>query len=251
MVRRKNAVHRLLPLLLLLVAAPRGWAGENEFEVGTFLSHYMWRGLRLSEGPVYQTSCTLGTKGFSFNAWGNYDFRAKTLNEIDLTVSYGRETKRADFETGLIHYAMIGSHDNDELYASVTGKGPFSPSLTAYFDVNMGKGAFLQASAGPSLKLSPKASLDLRVSAGIVVHDGFMGIPDSGREFSGFHNIEFLAALPIELNDHWSVRMQAGVTTPLSHNAREAICNASIWKPSQSNFPSTFLYGGLTFFYSF
>jgi hypothetical protein len=251
MICGKNAIYSLLVFLLLLSAAPHGWAQENEFEAGTFLSNYIWRGLRLSEGPVYQTSFTLAKRGFSFNTWGNYDFHEKRLNEVDLTFAYSRETKRADFEAGLIHYGMIDGHDTDELYATVTGNAPLSPSLTAYFDVNFGKGAVLQASVEHSLKVASRASLDLQATVAAVIHDGFMGVPDSGKEFAGLHDVEFLASLPIGLTPKWSLRMRVGVTVPLSQNARQAIRNASIWTSDENSFSTTFLYGGATLCYAF
>ena len=47
------AVVLMLPHVLL--------GGDLEFEAsGAGLSHYMWRGLRLSEGGVFQPSLTVG-----------------------------------------------------------------------------------------------------------------------------------------------------------------------------------------------
>jgi hypothetical protein len=36
------------------------------------LSHYVWRGLRLSDGFVMQPSAVVGVRGFSVNLWWNF-----------------------------------------------------------------------------------------------------------------------------------------------------------------------------------
>jgi hypothetical protein len=239
------------PLLAALAAiAPGLRAGENELEVGTLMSHYVWRGLRLSEGPVYQASVNLEKKGFSFNVWGNYDFRERRLSETDVTFSYHREIDKFTLATGFIHYAVTDQQDSDELYVGLGGDFPLQPEVTLYCDVNAGTGAFLQGSVGHSIALGPRISLDLKASVGAVFHNGFMGKPDSSAEFNGLYNAEILVACPIKLSDRWTLQAQFGASTPLGSNARQAIRNGSTWN-GQDSFNGTVLYGGATFTFSF
>jgi len=224
---------------------------EIDIEAGTFASAYMWRGIRLSEGPVYQSSVTIGSHDFSFNLWGNVDFDSGRFNEMDITVSYSRDVKKFSIGTGFIHYGTIDAPDSDELCASFSADYPFQPSIEAFFDINAGKGAFLRASAGHGFKLSPRVSLELKASMGIVFHDSFMGTPDSGEEFNGLHNAEVVIAFPIQISRGWAMKLQAGASTPLSHNARQAIVNGSVCDPGHRFCDGTVVYGSATFTYAF
>jgi len=251
MIIHRYSLRCFLFILTLAAIAPAVRAAENEIEVGTLMSNYVWRGLRLSNGPVYQASVTLATKGFSFNAWGNYDFHQGRVSETDLTFSYTRTFKKISLETGFIHYAIIKEHDSDEVYVDLYADCPLQPELALYYDINLGTGAFLQASVGHSIKLSTRASLDLKASMGVVFQDGYMGVPDNEQEFNGLHNAEILVSCPIKLRDHWTLTMQAGASTPLSSKARQAIRNGSIWDRAQGSFNSTIVYGGITVAFSF
>jgi uncharacterized protein (TIGR02001 family) len=225
-------------------------AVEGEFELGTVMSNYVWRGIRLSDGPVYQASATISAKGFSANVWGNFDFDAKKYNETDITLSYSRDIKKLSLEAGFIHYAIVDAEDSDEIYAGFSLDVLLQPSMKAYFDVNAGKGVFLQPSIGHSVEISKRASLDFKLNIGIAINDGYTGVRDSGQEYVAFHNAELNIACPIALSKHWNMKPQVGMTTPLSRAGREAIRNASVWE-SNDTFNGTIVYGGMTFSYSF
>jgi hypothetical protein len=248
---------RLGPKIVLFflfceVAFPwEAWPAEKEIEVGTLISHYVWRGIRLSEGAVYQSSVTVASRGFSLNVWGNIDFSSGKLNEADVTVSYSRDVKKFSVEAGLIHYGIFDGRDSTELFAGVAADCLLQPSLKAFFDVNAGKGAFLQASAGHSIDLSKRFSLDLKASVGVVFRNSFMGVPNSGQEFTGLHNAEVLVASPIDLGKGWEIRLQAGVSKSLSRNARQAIVNNSVCEPGRRFCNGTIVYGGASLTYSF
>jgi uncharacterized protein (TIGR02001 family) len=251
MIIHKYSPRCLLFILALAAIAPSVRAAENEIEVGTLMSNYVWRGLRLSSGPVYQASFTLAYKGLSFNAWGNYDFHQGRVNETDLTFAYARSIKKISLEAGVIHYGLIKEHDSDEVYVDLYADCLLQPEIALYYDFNLGTGAFLQASIGHSIRLSTRASLDLKASMGIVFQDGFMGIPDSEQEFNGLRNAEIQVSCPIKLAAHWALTMQVGASTPLSDKARQAIRNGSIWDPAQGSFNGSIVYGGITVAFSF
>ena len=245
-------VRACLTLMLILLGFPVvSRAAEIEMEAATLLSHYMWRGLRLSEGLVYQASVTASTRGFSLNLWGNYDFKAKKLSEADVSIAYNREFQKFDFEAGLMHYGIVEGEDSDELFANIAAKCPLRPAVSLSVDVNAGKGAFLQASAGHTAALTPRAKLDVTANLGFAVKDGFTGIPDDGRERTGFHHAELVISCPIKISSRWDLELKTGIMTPLGRNAREAIRNASVWDPSEGAFNGTTVYGGITLFLTF
>lgn len=247
---RGPQIHLVL-LLCILGLASGVFAAEKDIEIGTLMSNYVWRGIRLSEGAVGQSSVTVEAKGLSLNLWGNYDFTLDKLNETDITFSYSRDINKLNLETGLIHYAIVGGHDSDELFLGVAANCPLQPSLKAYFDVNAGKGAFLQASVGHSFILSSRVTLDLRASMGMVFHDSFMGLPDTGEEFTGLNNAEILVSCPFKLSTGWVLKLQTGASTPLSRNARQAIVYGSVGQPGQRFCNGTIVYGGATIAYAF
>ena len=224
---------------------------EIEIEAGTLFSNYVWRGIRLSEGPVYQSSVTAGYRGFSLNLWNNFDFDSGEFNEVDFTASYSRELKKFTFETGLIHYGNFDLPDSDELFVSVSADSRLRPSLEAVFDVNAGNGMFLRPSIGHTFELSPRILLELGMAMGIVFQDSYMGTPDSGEEFTGLHNAEITAACPIDLGRGWTLKLQAAASTPLSRSARQAIVNSSVCRPGERFCNGTIVYGGITFSHAF
>jgi hypothetical protein len=247
---RQKHVRMFILFIFLACLTAQAMAVEGELELGTVMSNYVWRGSRLSEGAVYQFSGTVSAKGFSANVWGNYDFDEKEYNETDLTLSYSKDIKKFSLEAGFIHYAMVNSQDSDELYAGFSFDVPLQPSFKAYFDVNDGKGAFLQPSIGHSVTISSRASLDFKLSIGINVNDGYVGVRDSGDEYVALHNAELNIACPVKLSKHWNLKPQVGVTTPLSRAAREAIRNSSV-REATEKFNGTIVYGGATLSYSF
>jgi hypothetical protein len=250
MTHRQKYVRMFILLILLAGLSAQAMAVEGGLELGTVMSNYVWRGLRLSEGPVYQFSGTVSAKGFSANVWGNYDFDSGKYNETDLTLSYSKDIKKFSLEAGFIHYAIVNNHDSDEVYAGFSFDVPLQPSFKAYFDVNLGKGAFLQPSIGHSVEISKRASLDFTLNVGIAINNSNMGVRDSDQEYVALHNAELNIACPVKLSKHWSMKTQVGVTTPLSRAAREAIRNGSVWESSDT-FNGTIVYGGGTLTYSF
>jgi hypothetical protein len=86
----------LLPAVLLFSQVLPGAekASGTTFEAsGTVLSRSMWRGIRLSEGGVFQPSLTVGHKGFSANLWANCQFDPKRWSEVDFTGAYAGEAR--------------------------------------------------------------------------------------------------------------------------------------------------------------
>ena len=77
----RNA-RRLLPLVLVVLwVAPPVLAQDPAAErppavssrvTADLLSHYVWRGLRLSDGVVLQPSAGVETHGFGVNLWWNF-----------------------------------------------------------------------------------------------------------------------------------------------------------------------------------
>jgi hypothetical protein len=238
--------HRLLLLLTVVLLLPQLLlAGDVEFEASSaVLSHYMWRGLRLSEGGVFQPSVTVGLKGFSANIWANYQFDPNRWSEVDFTGAYSGEKAKIKYEAGFVHYAVNEGLDSDEIYGSVGHSDILNPVFKIYVDVNAGKGSYLQAGLEPSVPLGKDFSLNFKAYAGYVLKNSYMGLNDAGGEFSNFYNADFQASLTIPLCKGLSLEPLLGYSTALSRNARQAIKNSSVSPHGQT------LYGGATLTFS-
>jgi len=235
----------LFVFTVVLLLAPTLQGGDMQCEAsGAVLSHYMWRGMRLSEGGVFQPGATLGAKGFSANLWANYQFDPGRWTEVDFTASYAGENGDFNYEAGFVHYAVNEGEDSDEIFGGIGHSNLLHPSLKVFVDVHAGKGAYLQAGLEPSVPLGKDISLNFKAFAGYVLKNSYMGVNDGGFEFSNFYNADFQTSLVIPLNKNFSLEPMIGYSTSLSRNARQAIRNYSVSPRGDT------LYGGATLAFS-
>lgn len=156
-----------IPLLALLPLA-----GEAQTTLGagaTGASHYVWRGITFTNASVVQPRLNLAHAGvagtFSVAAWGNVEPTTASspnalrqggthvgLNEWDLTAQWGRSFGFGTLASGWVGYrfnslssVISDVYDTDEVWASYRADSlPFSPSLTAYRDVGIVGGWYLE-----------------------------------------------------------------------------------------------------------
>ncbi len=229
-------------LLILLTIIPEVLpAQDKQFEVsGAVFSHYMWRGMRLSEGGVFQPSVTVGNNGFALNLWANYQFDPRRWSEADITASYTKEKDKYSYEIGYIHYGVNEGPDSDEIYTGMSHDDALKPSLYIYRDVNYGKGSYIQVGLEPAIPLGKKAALNIKAHAGYVLKNSYMGTNDEGKDFSNFYSADFQTSLTLPLGKRVTFEPMLGYSTALSENARQAIRNNSVTPRGQT------LYGGAT-----
>jgi hypothetical protein len=83
---------KTLTLLLMLTSGTLVSANDStkvDLSVGTDLvSHYVWRGLLLSNSPSIQPSMGITYCGFSFGSWASYSVSPSAFQEVDLYMSY-------------------------------------------------------------------------------------------------------------------------------------------------------------------
>ena len=232
----------LYVLLLVLLMVPQALTAQDSgFEASAAaLSHYMWRGLRLSENGVLQPSMTVSNKGFSLNLWANYQFDPHRWSEADFTASYATEKDKYRYEVGYIHYGVLNGPDSDEIFTGVSHTDAFHPSLQIYNDVNYGKGTYIQVGLEPSIPLGKKAAWTFKAHAGYVLKNSYMGTNDAGKEFSNFYSADFQTTLTLPLGKHLTLDPMLGYSTSLSRNARQAIKGSSVAPHGET------LYGGAT-----
>jgi len=185
-----------------------------------FSSRYIWRGFDLNpyRKPVIQPSLDwkIGQSGLSINIWSSLSFVSKEFNEVDLTLSYGKElTKGLLMETGLIHYAWYFTEDfefkddtSHEFFVSLGfPKIFFSPSLVFFYDFTVGDGFYTQLDIGYSLEVQKSFSAGLHSSLG---YNGGQWLAEGVD--AGFSDLNFSSSLVWDVgrlslgaSAHWTI----------------------------------------------
>lgn len=219
--------HTLILGVLALVLGSSGLTGTEAVGLSAstgLWSRYLWRGLRFSNGAVWQSNLACTYKAFTGSVWTNYDFKTDRLNEVDPTLNWAWTLGKVSMNAGWTHFGVLRGRDNDELYLSATlGECPLSPTLTWFQDMDYGKGSYAQLTLTHSFTLSPKLHLNLSANGGVVFKDRYMGLNAKGEEFTDLFSADLTASLPIALSDKVTLEPKLGYAFPLSSQGREAI----------------------------
>jgi hypothetical protein len=170
------------------------------------VSRYVWRGFDLlpDNHMAIQPSVSieLGKSGFTLDVWSSFalanraDF--KYSDEIDLTLSYDFAMPEGwELSAGFTHYGYWFAEDfsfkdatSQEVYATIARTDlPLSPTLSVYYDFNLGSGLYVTLGGSHELKVSEKASMEL---------GGLVGF--NSRQYidrTGFSDIDLYANLPL------------------------------------------------------
>lgn len=220
-------------------------------DLGIF-SQYIWRGLEQSyNSVVIEPSLTLGYQGFSFNVWGNLDTDRKLRNlethsskytETDMTLAYAKDLGPVKLGGGYIYYALDGTQDSQELFASATLNTLLSPTLSLYREIAHNPSWYANLGISQSVPVIDKITFDMGASAGYYYSDNsdFSEVKDPGTKYRAFHNGLLSAGFTIPVAQFLSVKPMIAYSFPLSGTADDYITATSI-----SNH-SSFVYGGVT-----
>lgn len=110
--------ERFWVFLALVPVFASGLSFESGFELSG-RSRYVWRGLRLSQGPVAQPAVWASFRGWTISTWANIPLGHKGdglgLNEPDLTVSYQQEILGFSLEPSAAGYFYADDWTKPEL----------------------------------------------------------------------------------------------------------------------------------------
>lgn len=80
-------------------------------------SHYVApMGYVLGKGPHNQTCVELNMKGFKLFGWSDYDFKAKSMIELDLGLRYTKKIKYTSMSAGLTYWNYPAGGEDDIAY---------------------------------------------------------------------------------------------------------------------------------------
>ena len=208
-------------------------ASSPGLEFGTdlaFVNKYVWRGMLLTDGPVFQPAATLGYRGASLNVWGNLDLdnandNAGEFNEIDLVLDYTHSIKEFGLSGGLIYYTFPNTdfRSTVELYVAAGVDMLLQPCLTVYFDVDQAEGFYGTLGFAHSFGLIDSDSIDVGLDLSTIVGLGssqynefYFGVRDTA-----FSDFNATASLPITIIDQLTVSPYVGVTMVLDTSLRD------------------------------
>lgn len=136
---------RLFLLSVLSIATPIASAAgavEVRYEA-SLLSHYVWRGITLTNDNVFQPSVRLAhANGLAFEAWGNADLgddndTSGEINETRLTLDYRKKLGAVELGAGLTEYLFPNTpfQGSREFHLLARLDTVVSPRLEVYYDV--------------------------------------------------------------------------------------------------------------------
>ncbi len=211
---------------------------------------YVWRGINVVDGAVFQPSVTVGRGGFSANAWGNMDITNDNgqdgdFTEIDLTLDYSWAWEVANFSAGAIYYTFphgSAGASTTELYASAGLDCVLSPTVTVYEDVDEASGTYGTFSIGHGIDLGSPAdgvSVGLDMSASAAYSSSDFNAFYYGPDESGFADALFSVGLPVAWDSGLSVTPAVNYSSMMDGDLEDAL-------QDDSNF-----WAGVTVGYSF
>lgn len=230
-----------------LLAEIRAAAADDEADDGYelpvasvdvgFLSKYVWRGIVITDDPVFQPSVNVDWLGLSLNIWGNLDLTGINdnrgdFNEVDFTLSYTKAFGPVEAGVGVVHYWFPNTAfpQTTELFATMALPDvPLTPSITAWFDVDEADGWYVSSDISHSLelpKLCGRFDWSLDASAGFgwasANHNNFY----FGVNRSGWTDFHAALSAPVKLT-HWlTAAPSISYTSLLDSQLRGAVADA-------------------------
>jgi hypothetical protein len=146
-------------------------------------SAYVWRGLTLNDGPVFQPSAKVESAcGLGLNVWGNMDldtydgaYDRGEFSEVDVNLYKTFEFGAFSLEVGYIEYLFPQVHEDNatrEAYGTVTydiGAG-FYTGVEYFYDFGEIKDAYADALAGYEVECG-RLTTTVEASAGYAGKD--------------------------------------------------------------------------------
>jgi len=201
----------------------KDWSVEVDLALN---SHYVWRGIHFTDGPVFQPSVTFAWKGLSLNVWGSMDLtdvngNNDEFNEVDLTLDYSGEAGTVSYSLGVIRYHFPNTPfpGTTEVYGSLGLDAPLSPTLTVYYDCDEADGWYgtfgLSHAFENIVTFSETCSMSSEVAASVAYAD-----EDYNASYFGVADSAFVDALvgirfPIAVGDHVTITPSANYSNIL------------------------------------
>ncbi len=221
-------MKKAILVMLTFIAGAIPLPGKATFQVD-WVSRYVWRGFDLlpDNHPALQPALAidLGRSGFSLNLWSSFTLAQRgTLrysDEIDLTLAYKFAMPEGwELSAGFNLYGYWFAEDfsfwdatSQEVFASIARTDlPLSPSLSVYYDLNLGSGLYVSLAVGHEIRMSDQLGMEV---------GGLIGF--NSRQYidkTGFSHMDLFARLPLALGGLTLVP-SINLTVPLLEEVNE------------------------------
>lgn len=189
-------------LLLGLFWPQSAFAVPVDYELAVRSPH-VWRGITLRKFPVLNVSATAQwPRGFAAQLWVGLDLsdgngREGEVQEIDLDVSYTRETDGGAFTLGFVELFFPGGGigNTGELYVKLQSKGLLAPRLEIFYNVDLLEDVFALFSLSHRWQLAEHwaPSLTTHLAYAGEEYAAFFGGSRAGLHHWGLHlDVDFL-----------------------------------------------------------
>jgi len=173
--------------------AAEGLPGAGEDEEGlraelslSALNRYVSRGFRYGGGRgVLQGGVSAELRGLTGSVWANLDLDERStqsftarhegaprLNEVDLTLGYGRSFGPLTLSAAWLSYDTRYAEPTQELSLTAVLDVPLAPTVSVFRDVAAAPSTYVSVSVEGGLDLSPRARLAASASAGVLAGEG-------------------------------------------------------------------------------
>ena len=179
----------LYGLIAVSIACSSAWAAEAAedssesasglgFECsGTYASWYSFQGFDYSDRkPVVQPEAKVSLRSLSVALWGNLDQATENLNELDTTVRWDWEHKKASGGAGYVNLrypTREGWEPSQELFVEGALDGPVQASANLHWDVQSGRGAYGCLGLGHEIE---RSSVTFGVEAKLYAQTHYYGL---------------------------------------------------------------------------
>ena len=212
--------------LLIAAAALAGPAAAEVTATYTldFASAYVWRGITVTDGVVWQPQVTVAHgSGFALNVWGNWDWDDDNgleheFIEVDITPSYTFDTG-SDLiaSVGLIEYIFPNSGAfNDattEAWFSLGWAGTITPTLAVYYDFDAVEDYYANLSLLYAHEVNEDVDFKVALAAGYAGED-FASFYAGGVD-SGFFDGRATVTLAYAPDGKWGIAGYAAFSDTL------------------------------------
>lgn len=198
-------------LFVLIVLLSLPLIGKNFSVQLDVTSRFIWRGFDLlpDNNSAIQPSITydFGDTGFSLNVFASFALADRDVfkywDEIDLTLTYALKTPESfSLVLGFTNYGYwfarnfeFNDNTTQEFFVEAGfPELPFAPTLTAFYDINLGDGLYVQLAAGHPLSLAGGLTIEM---VAILGYNAGMYLPEWAD--TGFSDLTIGAALPLKL----------------------------------------------------
>jgi hypothetical protein len=239
-------------------------------------STYISRGQELSRNSiVIQPSIALCYKGFSVNYWGNLDTKAYSAGndnyasqytETDLSLSYTKKFGVLQVTPGYIYYAYSSPNsiapaplDSQELFVTLALDTILSPTFTIYREIDHYHQWYLLLNVSHTFQLSKIISFKLSAQASYLKSEDAEAFAryDSNAlptmdKYNNFHEGTISLCLPVAAYKTLTISPTVSYTFPLCDDARYEMKGRGLKGVAHpADRDSSFLYGGVTFSFTF